>query len=134
MEKKQPTPEELALIGEGWDQCIDKVYQQMTKQIDALEKAKRENPALDIKMAREVLRHLQNEFKKHKGRPDLQVFSIDEVRQIVDHVTGSTQPANKATMQFFDEAIAPRLLKGDLQLREYTKSKSHDTVRSNQED
>lgn len=132
MEKKQPTPEELALIGEGWDQCIDKVYQQMTKQIDALEKAKRENPALDIKMAREVLRHLQNEFKKHKGRPDLQVFSIDEVRQIVDHVTGSTQPANKATMAFFDETIMPRLITGDLRLQQYTQPKEKDVqVQSN---
>lgn len=123
----------MAFIGIGWDQSIDRAAGQMGKQIEALEKAKRENPALDIRMTRDVLRHLQNEFKSHKGNVNQQVFTIEEVRAVVDHVTGSTQPANSATMQFFDEAIAPRLLKGDLQLREYTKPKVNDTVGSNQE-
>lgn len=120
------TPEENALMGKGFDHAIDMACSHMTKQINALEVAKRENAALNITMTRDVLRHMIEAFKAAKGVKNQQIFNVEEVRAVVDHVTGSVQPTNKATMEYFDNSIMPMLLTGELQLKEFTKLKKND--------
>ncbi len=118
------TKEEIVARAKGWDEAIDFIVVQLRKQIEVLHKAARETKRVDerdsYKFGVTLYRTLVEELKKAKGNPAVQKFNQDEVRAIVDHVTGECQSVNNATMAFFDTSFFPRYLAGELELKKFT--------------
>ena len=73
---------------------------------------------------------LVEELKKLKHNKERQTFHQDEVRAVVDHVTGECQSANNATMSYFDTSLFPRYLAGELELKTFTSKLTPETPKS----
>lgn len=121
MKQKDYTPDELSLIGVGFDEALDKVCDQLSKQTVAIKGIS--GNAIPRSGVVEMFEHLIRSFKGAKGNPAQQVFTIEEVRAVVDHLTGKVMPTNKSTMQYFDENVFPRLIAGDIHLESFTQPK-----------
>lgn len=109
---------------EGFDEAIDQIVVRLRKQTEALHKAARETNRVDVrdncKFGVDMYKVLVEELKKLKHNKSHQRFSEEEVRAVVDHVTGSTQSLNNATMSFFDTSFFPRYLAGEIELKTFT--------------
>lgn len=119
---------------EGWDAAIDLIVKKLRDQIEVLHKSARETTRVDhkdnYKFGVTLYRALVEELKKAKGNPGVQRFDQNEVRAIIDHVTGECQSVNTATMSYFDTSFFPRYLAGELELKTFTLKLTPETPKS----
>lgn len=108
----------------GYDKAIDNICDNVKKQMALLEKNLRgsgSNVERSVfKYAIDLYKNWIVQLKAAKGKPDVQHFNEEELRAIIDHVTGECQSVNNATMRYFDTHFLPSYKAGELKLKTFT--------------
>jgi hypothetical protein len=121
--RKEESPEILKAKAQGYDEAIDMMCNELRKQIEMLHKAARDTKRVDFhdnfKYGVKLYKALIEQLKLAKGNPQYQKFDNSEVKELVDHLTGSVLNNNRSIMTYFDNVLHGYMA-GTLELKKFT--------------